>query len=39
MLVEIEKFVVAGFKALLLLFVSMDTGGKVALIGCLPQPV
>lgn len=25
--------------ALLLLFVSMDTGGKVALIGCLAQPV
>lgn len=24
---------------LLLLFVSMDTGGKVALIGCLAQPV
>lgn len=25
--------------ALLLLFVSMDTGGKVDLIGCLAQPV
>lgn len=39
MLIEIELFTDARVTALLLLFVSMDTGGKVALIGCLAQPV
>lgn len=32
-------FIDASVTAVLPLFVSMDTGGKVALIGCLAQPV
>lgn len=36
---ECEMFIDASVTAVLPLFVSMDTGGKVALIGCLAQPV